>query len=115
MLPKRVRGIDNPRADRDDGEAFVLELDRPLRGRDERGGLGHPVRGHVREPDGTRELGVCPTGVDDDHFLERGGGGAEEGEEGGDRVDHSEGVDLVLGRGARAVSDGDRNGLEDAP
>ena len=64
-----LTGIDQARADGDNGEAFRLELHRPLDRRDVLCRLGHPVCGHVADADAADELGVHACGPDDDDAL----------------------------------------------
>ena len=86
--------VDKPRAERAHDEALVLELDGELGRRHHKRSLGHPVRGHVRDLDGTDEGRVGAAGAEGDDLLGR--GCAEEGNECVDGVDRAEDVDLVL-------------------
>ena len=90
----RPGDVDEPRAERAHNEALVLELDRELGRRHHKRSLRHPVRGHIRDLDGTDEGRVGPAGAEGDDLL--GGGCAEERDECVDGVDRTEDVDLVL-------------------
>ena len=61
-----LTGIDQARADGDHGEAFRLELHRPLDRRDVLCRLCHPICGHVSYADAADELGVYACGSDED-------------------------------------------------
>ncbi len=90
----RCRSVHHPRVERDDDEAFVLELDGELRGRNHSGGLRHPVCrnvGHTKGLDGLRITSARPN---DDDLL--GFRCAEEREECADAVDRAKAIDLVL-------------------
>ena len=96
-------GVDQAGADGDDDEAFVLQLDCPLRRRDQRSRLCHAVCRHIRNGSLPHEPRVSTGRADDDNLLHD--PGAKQGQERRDAVNNAERVDLELGRGSRSASD----------
>ena len=94
MLANSPRGVHQARANRNDDEALILQLDRPLRRRDERSGLRHAVRRHVRDAGLAHEPRVRDRRAHDDDLLRA--PHAQQRQEGGDAVDHAERVDPEL-------------------
>ena len=92
----RRRRVDDPRGDRDDDEALILELERVLGRRHERRGLGHRVGDHVAHSHRSHDVVVRAAGADHNDLLQAGGRRVKEGQECGDAVNDSERVDLVL-------------------
>ena len=95
MLTGFDSGVDNPRADSDEREAFVLELSRILGDDQVQGGLGDGVGGVCRVSGSDDHVRVGETGGQSDDLLD--GALAEEREEGVDGVHDSHCVCAELG------------------
>ena len=94
VLTDGPTGVDQAGADGDDYEAFILQLDRPLRRRDKRSRLRHAVCRHVRNGSLPHEPRVSAGRADDDNLLRA--PGAKQRQECGDAVNHAERIDLEL-------------------
>ena len=87
-------GVNQPRADRHDDEAFVLQLDRPLRRRHERSGFGNAVCRRAGVGNLPHKPRVSAGRADDDNLLRA--PGAKQRQECGDAMNHAERIDLEL-------------------
>ena len=94
VLSHRTGSVDQSGGQRGDYEPFALELGRPLGRRHDRCALRGAVDGQAWLPLLVDRLHVGTSRTYDDDLLRR--AGAEEREESGDAVDHSERVDLDL-------------------
>ena len=95
MLTRLGSGVDDPRADSDESEAFVLELSRVFGDDQVQGGLGDGVGGVCRVSGSDYDIRVGETGGQGDNLLN--GTLAKERKEGVDGVHDSHCVCAELG------------------
>ena len=88
------RRIHEPRVQRNDDEALVLELESKLRRRDEGCGLCHAVCAEISHTEGEDGLAIASTRTEDHDLLRV--RRSEERKECGDAVDRAKTVDLEL-------------------